>query len=93
MGALSGYTSACECITPAAPASITTLQISLILSGSPKPFSVSLQPCCASAVAIPRPIPEVEPVTSACLPFRVNYPSQSCSTHLAARKNSPAAMT
>src|SRR5690606_18953942 len=36
-------------------------------SMSPKPFSTMLAPCCASALAMPRPMPLVDPVTSAVL--------------------------
>src|SRR5471030_2666239 len=35
---------------------------------SPKPFKTRFAPACASAVATPRPIPLVDPVTSAVLP-------------------------
>src|SRR5450830_503162 len=38
-------------------------------AASPKPLSMMLAPSCASARAMARPIPEVEPVTSAVLPF------------------------
>ena len=37
----------------------------------PKPLNTMLAPCCASERAIPRPIPEVEPVTSAVLPLNM----------------------
>src|ERR1035438_6958391 len=38
-------------------------------AASPKPLIMMLQPASASARAVARPIPEVEPVTSAVLPF------------------------
>ena len=38
---------------------------------SPKPFNMILAPLAASAFAIPRPIPLVDPVTSADLPASI----------------------
>ncbi|MNV04168.1 hypothetical protein D3C71_944590 [compost metagenome] len=38
---------------------------------SPKPFSTMSAPCRASALAMPRPIPLVEPVTTAIFPFNM----------------------
>ena len=37
-------------------------------SASPKPFNTMLAPCLAKAFAMPRPMPLVDPVTSAVLP-------------------------
>src|SRR5215467_6752858 len=45
-----------------------------ISSGAPKPLIVTLAPCSASARAMARPIPEVEPVTTAFLPFSMVLP-------------------
>ena len=42
---------------------------------SPKPLMVTLAPCSASARAMPRPMPEVEPVTSADFPFSMAIPN------------------
>ena len=41
-----------------------------ISPGSPKPLRITLAPSAASARAMARPMPEVEPVTSAVLPVR-----------------------
>jgi hypothetical protein len=38
-------------------------------SWSPKPFITMLAPCLASSMAMPRPMPLVEPVTRAVLPL------------------------
>ena len=40
-------------------------------STSPKPFITMLAPCLASSMAMPSPMPLVEPVTRAVLPFSV----------------------
>src|SRR5688572_8723981 len=40
-----------------------------ISARSPKPFSTRFAPSAARRVAMPRPMPEVEPVTRAVLPF------------------------
>src|SRR6185437_5579597 len=42
-----------------------------IAAASPKPFSMMLAPSAASARAVASPIPEVEPVTKAVLPFSI----------------------
>src|SRR5215216_4183782 len=42
-----------------------------IAGASPKPFNMTSQPACASARAMPRPIPLVEPVTIATLPVSI----------------------
>src|SRR6185312_767140 len=44
-----------------------------ISSAGPKPFSTMLAPWAASAWAMPRPMPLVEPVTTAHLPLRLIY--------------------
>ena len=41
-----------------------------ISAASPKPFRMRFAPSCASRVAMPRPMPEVDPVTSAVLPAK-----------------------
>jgi hypothetical protein len=41
--------------------------------GSPKPFSITLHPAPASARAMPSPIPLVEPVMIAALPFGIVF--------------------
>ena len=49
---------------------------------SPKPLSITFAPSAASARAIARPMPEVEPVTSATLPSRImTSPLASASRH------------
>lgn len=40
-----------------------------------EPLSTKLQPCSASLLAIPSPIPDVDPVTIATLPFNGRDPS------------------
>ena len=42
-----------------------------ICTASPKPLSMTLQPCAANARAMPSPIPLVEPVTMTDLPFNM----------------------
>ena len=42
-----------------------------IAAASPNPFSMMSQPSAASAVAMPSPIPLVEPVTIAILPLSI----------------------
>src|SRR5271169_5094904 len=46
-----------------------------IASLSPKPLMVILAPCPAKARAMARPMPEVEPVTSADFPFSMITPN------------------
>src|SRR5580704_1565577 len=46
-----------------------------IAAASPKPLMVTLAPSAASARAIARPMPDVEPVTSADLPFSMEIPN------------------
>src|ERR1700674_4813629 len=46
-----------------------------IASLSPKPLMVTLAPCSAIARAMARPMPEVEPVTSADFPFNMTTPN------------------
>jgi len=41
--------------------------------GSPKPFNITLHPAPANARAMPRPIPLVEPVMIAVLPFGIVF--------------------
>jgi hypothetical protein len=41
-------------------------------SFSPKPLTLILAPYFVSAIAIPKPIPLVEPITKAVLPFNVD---------------------
>ena len=41
------------------------------LAASPKPFSTMSAPWPASALAMPRPMPLVDPVTIATLPFNM----------------------
>jgi hypothetical protein len=43
-------------------------RISSIAAASPKPFSTMFAPAAASSVAMPSPMPLVDPVTSAVLP-------------------------
>ena len=43
-----------------------------IADASPKPFNMTSQPAAASARAMPRPMPLVEPVTIAVFPFRTS---------------------
>src|ERR1700679_1301477 len=43
---------------------------------SPNPLSITLAPSAASARAVASPMPEVEPVTSAVLPFSMEVPRQ-----------------
>src|ERR1700733_738942 len=45
-----------------------------IAACSPKPLMVTLAPCAASARATARPMPEVEPVTSAVFPCSMGSP-------------------
>src|SRR6185437_12437099 len=45
-----------------------------IMPGSPKPLSMMAQPSAANAVAMPRPMPLVEPVTIAALPCNIFCP-------------------
>ncbi len=47
-------------------------------STSPKPFITMWAPCLASSMAMPRPMPLVEPVTSAVLPFNMLMNVFSC---------------
>jgi hypothetical protein len=42
-----------------------------ICAPSPKPLSMTLQPCAANARAMPRPMPLVDPVTMTDLPFNM----------------------
>src|SRR5579862_3394986 len=42
---------------------------------SPNPLIVRFAPCAASARAIARPMPDVEPVTSADFPFSMTTPN------------------
>jgi hypothetical protein len=44
-------------------------------SSDREPLSTKLQPCSASFLAIPSPMPEVDPVTIATLPFSSKNPS------------------
>jgi hypothetical protein len=53
-------------LTPALRA--MTSRSASIASRSPNPFSITLQPSAAKAWATARPIPLVDPVTSAALP-------------------------
>src|SRR3954464_8667326 len=46
-----------------------------ICAASPKPFNTILAPSTANRVAMPRPMPDVEPVTSAVLFFSMGSPS------------------
>src|SRR5690242_1173821 len=43
----------------------------LMTAASPKPLSMIAQPSAASAVAMPKPMPLVDPVTTAALPFNI----------------------
>jgi len=43
----------------------------LDLGAAPKPLIVTLAPSLASALAMPSPIPEVEPVTTAFFPLSI----------------------
>ena len=45
-----------------------------ISAATPKPFSTTAEPACASARAIPSPMPLVEPVTSETLPVSGREP-------------------
>ena len=65
---------ALEYITPILCWRLRSLTIFSISSAGPKPLSTILAPCPASAVAIPSPIPLVEPVTIAVLPARMPFP-------------------
>src|SRR6266851_3675017 len=56
-----------------------------ISAWSPKPLSRRLQPCSASAVAMPRPMPLVEPVTMADLPLIMGAPPLSAAIMLRLR--------
>src|SRR6266851_4106948 len=61
-------------------------QIVVISCGSPKPLSRTLAPLAASARAIPRPIPLVDPVTMADLPTSI-FTGASAGIVLAALNN------
>src|SRR3954449_10302240 len=50
------------------------LRIASISPASPKPFSTRSAPSFASSVAMPRPMPLVDPVTMATLPFNMAIP-------------------
>ncbi len=47
----------------------------VVSSSAREPFTTILAPHCARALAIPKPIPEVEPVTIATLPDKLTAPS------------------
>src|SRR5262249_7809175 len=51
---------------------------------SPKPFKMTLAPPCASVLAMPRPMPLVDPVTKAVLRFMTHTPLE-CSIGRGAR--------
>src|SRR6185437_731008 len=61
-------------------------------AGSPKPFSTMSQPSAASAVAMASPIPLVEPVTIAVLPFNIDGSLKWCAlVSIGARRRNPPA--
>ena len=62
--------SAPSCSASAPLATDNSPRIASIASASPKPFSITAAPSAASARAMARPMPDVEPVTIALLPFR-----------------------
>ena len=51
-------------------AQFVAFSAAISISASPKPLSITLAPSAASARAMARPMPEVDPVTSATLPRR-----------------------
>jgi hypothetical protein len=59
----------CATRTPNSASSLERMRS--ISAASPKPFSTMSAPCRASAVAMPRPIPLVEPVTTATFPLNM----------------------
>src|SRR5690349_12741510 len=46
-------------------------RIATISAASPNPFRIISAPCAANALAMPRPIPLVDPVTTATFPFNM----------------------
>ena len=60
--------SAAECTARTLKSRTRSTVVLAMSSGLPKPLSTIAAPCAASARAMPRPMPLVEPVTSATLP-------------------------
>src|SRR5690606_34775304 len=63
-----------------------------ISAASPKPLSTMSAPCCASALAIPRPMPLVEPVTTATFPLSMTILLWSTRDDLKCSRPPPAMM-